>query len=29
MITIDAMGCQGAIANRITKKEGDYLLAVA
>ena len=28
MITIDAMGCQEAIANQITKKEGDYLLAV-
>ena len=28
MITIDAMGCQQAIANQITKKKGDYLLAV-
>ncbi|PJE78769.1 hypothetical protein CI610_02275 [invertebrate metagenome] len=28
LVTIDAMGCQRNIAKAITKKEGDYLLAV-
>ncbi len=28
MITIDAMGCQKAIAEKIVKKEADYILAV-
>jgi len=28
IVTTDAMGCQKDIAERIRKKEGDYLLAV-
>ncbi len=28
LVTIDAMGCQRAIAKQIVEKEGDYLLAV-
>jgi predicted transposase YbfD/YdcC len=27
-VTIDAMGCQKAIAEKITDKEGDYVLTV-
>ena len=28
IVTIDAMGCQYAIANQIVKKEGDYIFAL-